>query len=156
MEKILAASILIHGEKVLSGDTSIDTTVQPKNITYPTDTKLAVKMIAKSRRIADAENVDLRQGYKFVVRNLLRTANSRSPKQAKKRAAAGAKDKDDRGPDCKGSGAEIERGKPQETRGNASSIRESISPETRRQRQDLQPSRFGSSLRRQRKGPQKV
>ena len=79
---------MIHGEKVLSEDTSVDTTVQPKNITYPTDTKLAVKMIAKSRRIADAENVDLRQGYKFVVKNLLKTANSRSPKQAKKRAAA--------------------------------------------------------------------
>ena len=88
VEKILAASISIHGEKVLSEDTSIDTTVQPKSITYPTDTKLAVKIIEKSRRIADAENVDLRQGYKFVVKNLLRTANSRSPKAAKKRAAA--------------------------------------------------------------------
>ena len=50
----------IHGEKVLSEDTSIDTTVQPKNITYPTDTKMAVKIIEKSRRIADAEGADLR------------------------------------------------------------------------------------------------
>lgn len=88
VEKILAASILIHGEKVLREDTSVDTTVQPKNITYPTDTKLAVKIINKSRQIADAEGVDLRQSYKFVVKNLLRAANSRSPKQAKKRAAA--------------------------------------------------------------------
>ena len=60
VEKILAASISIHGEKVLSEDTSIDTTVQPKNITYPTDTKLAVKIIEKSRQIADAEGADLR------------------------------------------------------------------------------------------------
>ena len=88
VEKILAASILIHGKEVLSEDTSIDTTGQEKNITYPTDTKLAVKMINKSRQIADAEGVVLRQSYKFVVKNLLRVANSRSPKQAKKRAAA--------------------------------------------------------------------
>jgi IS5 family transposase len=32
VEKILAASILVHGRKVLSEDISIDTTVQPKNI----------------------------------------------------------------------------------------------------------------------------
>ena len=75
MEKILAASILIHGEKVLSEDISIDTTVQEKNITYPTDTGLAVKIIRKSRQIADATGADLRQSYKFVVKKLLKTAN---------------------------------------------------------------------------------
>jgi IS5 family transposase len=36
VEKILAASILLHGKKVLSEDISIDTTVQEKNITFPT------------------------------------------------------------------------------------------------------------------------
>ena len=35
VEKILAASILIHGEKVLDEAVSIDTTVPEKNITYP-------------------------------------------------------------------------------------------------------------------------
>lgn len=88
VEKILAASILIHGEKVLEEAVSIDTTVQEKNITYPTDTKLAVKIIKKCRRIAKAEGIRLRQSYKFVVKGLLLTANSKSPKMAKQRRSA--------------------------------------------------------------------
>ena len=88
VEKILAASILIHGAEILEEDVSIDTTGQEKNIQYPTDTRLAVGIIKKSRRIAQAEGVKLRQGYKFVVKGLLRTANARSPKAAKKRAVA--------------------------------------------------------------------
>jgi IS5 family transposase len=88
VEKILAASILIHGEKVLQEDVSIDTTAQPKNITYPTDTKLAVKIIKKCSRIAKAEDVKLRQSYKFVTKELLKTANSRSPKKGRERAAS--------------------------------------------------------------------
>lgn len=88
VEKILAASILVHGRKVLSEEISIDTTVQPKNITYPTDTKLAVKIIKKCRKMASEERVKLRQSYKFIVKKLLLIANSRSPKKGKERAAA--------------------------------------------------------------------
>lgn len=88
VEKILAASILIHGEAVLNEAVSIDTTVQEKNITYPTDTRLAVKIIEKCRKIAKAEGIELRQSYKFAVKKLLLTANSKSPKMAKKRKSA--------------------------------------------------------------------
>jgi len=88
VEQIFAQSILIHGEDVLKEDVSIDTTVQPKNITYPTDTKLAMKIIKKCRKIAKAEKVKLRQSYKFVAKNNLRKANSKSPKQARQKAAA--------------------------------------------------------------------
>jgi len=88
VEKILAASILIHGEKVLEEDVSIDTTAQPKNITYPTDTKLAVKIIKKCRKIAKSEGVEFRQSYRFTVKKLLLAANSKSPKKAKERARA--------------------------------------------------------------------
>ncbi len=83
VEKILAVSILMHGKAVLNEDISIDTTAQPKNITYPTDTKLAVKIIKQCRRIAEREAVELRQSYKFVVKDLLKKANSKSQKQAK-------------------------------------------------------------------------
>lgn len=83
VEKILATSILLHGEEIRNEDVSIDTTVQEKNITYPTDTKLAVKIIKQSRRIAAAEEVGLRQSYRFVVKDLLKKANSKSKKQAK-------------------------------------------------------------------------
>ena len=88
VEKILAASILIHGEAVLEEAVSIDTTVQEKNITFPTDTKLAVKIIKKCRKTAKAEGIELRQSYKFVVKRLLLTANSKSPKMAKARRRA--------------------------------------------------------------------
>ena len=88
VEKILAASIRIHGRKVLEEAVSIDTTVQEKNITYPTDTKLAVKIIGKCRKIAKAEGIELRQSYKFEVKKLLLTANSKSPKMARTRKSA--------------------------------------------------------------------
>ena len=88
VEKILAASILIHGEEVLEEAVSIDTTVQEKNITYPTDTKLAIKIIKKCRNVAKLEGIELRQSYKFVVKKLLLVANSKSPKMAKQRRRA--------------------------------------------------------------------
>ena len=88
VEKILAQSISIHGEEVLEEAVSIDTTVQEKNITFPTDTKLAVKIIKKCRKIAKAEGIELRQSYKFVVKKLLLIANSKSPKMAKERRRA--------------------------------------------------------------------
>ncbi len=86
--KILSASILLHGKEVLSEDISIDTTVQPKNITYPTDTKLAVKIIEKCNQSAAKEDVKLRQSYRFTVKELLKAANSRSPKRALERRKA--------------------------------------------------------------------
>jgi transposase, IS5 family len=53
VERILAVSILLHGKEVLREAVSIDTTVQEKNITFPTDTKLAVKIIKQYRAIAE-------------------------------------------------------------------------------------------------------
>jgi IS5 family transposase len=84
VEKILGQSILIHGEKVLKEDVSIDTTVQEKNITYPTDTKLAKKIIDKSAEIARSEGIKQRQSYKFVSKDLVRASNARSPRGFKK------------------------------------------------------------------------
>lgn len=83
VEKILAVSILLHGREILNEDVSIDTTAQTKNITYPTDTKLAVKIIKQCRKIAKEEEIKLRQSYKFVVKDLLKKANSSSQKQAR-------------------------------------------------------------------------
>jgi IS5 family transposase len=49
---------------------SVDTTVQGKNITYPTDDKLYKKIIKKCWSIADKEAIDLRQSYTRVVKHL--------------------------------------------------------------------------------------
>ena len=62
--------------------------MQEKNITYPTDTKLAVKIIKQCRKIAAEEEVGLRQSYKFVVKDLLKKANAKSKKQAKSKKKA--------------------------------------------------------------------
>ena len=64
---------------------SVDTTVQEKNITYPTDDKLYKKIITKCWKIADKEGIDLRQSYTRTVKKL-------SHKQRFKNTKAGAKE----------------------------------------------------------------
>ena len=49
---------------------SLDTTVQEKNITYPTDDKLYKKIIKSCWKIADEEAIDLRQSYSRVIKRL--------------------------------------------------------------------------------------
>jgi IS5 family transposase len=49
---------------------SVDTTVQEKHITYPTDDKLYKKIICKCWKIADEEGIDLRQSYTRVMKKL--------------------------------------------------------------------------------------
>lgn len=88
VEKILATSILLHGKEVFKEDVSIDTTVQEKNITFPTDTKLAVKIIKQCRQIAKTEQLQLRQSYRRVVKDLLKKANAKSAKKRKEKAKA--------------------------------------------------------------------
>ena len=63
-EKLLSYSLHIHPEKKRKVEEVVfDTTVQEKNITYPTDAKLAIKVVKKCRSIARKEGVELRQSY---------------------------------------------------------------------------------------------
>ncbi len=70
IELILKESIRINGKDADDDNLSGDTTVQEKNITYPTDDKLHKKIILKCQRIADKEEIELRQSYKFIVKKL--------------------------------------------------------------------------------------
>ncbi|MDP6248783.1 MAG: hypothetical protein QGH49_19430, partial [SAR324 cluster bacterium] len=63
----------------------IDTTVQEKNITHPTDSKLAKKVIDTCRKIASQEGIRLRQSYTRVTPQLLRQASNRKNAQQNKR-----------------------------------------------------------------------
>ena len=47
---------------------TVDTTVQPKNVTHPTDAKLMLKAIEKLGRLAREHNVPLRQSYARVTK----------------------------------------------------------------------------------------
>ena len=88
VEKVLGESLSIHGEAALNEDVSIDTTVQEKNITYPTETKLAIKIIENCGQIAEKEEVKQRQSYKFVSQDLLKVANSKSKEKEAERKKA--------------------------------------------------------------------
>lgn len=48
----------------------VDTTVQPKNITFPTDAKLAYRAILELGKLARKHNIPLRQSYKRVGKKL--------------------------------------------------------------------------------------
>ena len=60
-EKLLKLSIsLFEKKEVEEKEVLIDTTVQEKNITYPTDAKLHKKIIEGCWKIAEKEDIDLR------------------------------------------------------------------------------------------------
>lgn len=93
MERILKASIdLFDRKEVQEKHVLIDTTVQEKNITYPTDPKLQKKIIEKCRDIAKKEGITLRQSYKRTLKQLMIDQRFRDhPKRRKKANAAARK-----------------------------------------------------------------
>lgn len=70
VELILRESIRVNGKDGKEDKGSIDTTVQEKNITYPTDSKLHRKIIKKCIAIADREGLELRQSYRRTLKRL--------------------------------------------------------------------------------------
>lgn len=92
-EQILKMSILLFPKKeVQEKEVLIDTTVQEKNITYPTDPKLQKKIIEKCRNIAKKEGIMLRQSYKRILKQLMIEQRFHNhPKRRKKAAAASRK-----------------------------------------------------------------
>ena len=61
VEKIFQASVVLHGKQALEREVVIDTTVQEKNITFPTDAKLRVKVIGGCWKLASKEKIRLRR-----------------------------------------------------------------------------------------------
>lgn len=70
IELILKESVRVNGDDSNDDNLSADTTVQEKNITYPTDEKLYKKIINKCRKIADEENLLVRQSYTRTIKKL--------------------------------------------------------------------------------------
>ncbi|MFC1224388.1 IS5 family transposase [Pedobacter sp. BG31] len=70
VELIFKESIRINGKGGKEDNASIDTTVQEKNITYPTDSKLHRKIIKKCIGIADKAGLVLRQRYTRTLKKL--------------------------------------------------------------------------------------
>ena len=90
VEKIFQASVALHGKAGLEREVVIDTTVQEKNITFPTDTKLRVKVIRRCWKMAAKEGIQLRRSYRRELKKTLRVIRF-STKQAEKKQVPAAR-----------------------------------------------------------------
>ena len=91
-QKILKLSIsLFDSKEVHEKEVLIDTTVQEKNITFPTDSKLHKKIIEGCRKIAEKEDITLRQSYTRTVKQLMIEQRFREHPKKRKRANAAAR-----------------------------------------------------------------
>jgi IS5 family transposase len=89
VEQIFAMSVSLHGKDAEEKQVIIDTTVQEKSITYPTDGKLAMKMIHHLHRIAKDEGTQLRRRYvKEIKGHRISLRFFRHPKKIKKARSA--------------------------------------------------------------------
>ncbi len=86
IELIFKESIRINGKDSGEQDATTDTTVQEKNITYPTDAKLHRKIIKKCVGLASTEGIELRQSYTRTVKKLLMEQRFRNHPKNKGRA----------------------------------------------------------------------
>lgn len=86
VERILLMTVKCHGEAAQQESEVIaDTTVQEKNIAFPTDTRLHIKIIRKCWKIAEQEGITLRQPYNRILKKLRTLAyNATHPKRRKK------------------------------------------------------------------------
>ncbi len=92
VQKIFAYSIRLFGKAAKEKVTLSDTTVAENNTTFPTDAKLAKKIIDKCNDIAKKEKIKQRQSYVRTSKQLLRdTHNRKHPKRYKKAKKADAK-----------------------------------------------------------------
>lgn len=86
IELIFRESIRVNGKDGKEDRGTTDTTVQDKNITYPTDNKLYRKIIGKCIAIADKEQIDLRQSYRCTLKRLSFQQRLRNNAKGKKAA----------------------------------------------------------------------
>ena len=92
MERILKLTIDLFGEKEIQEKrVLVDSTVQEKNITFPTDTKLQKKIVEKCRDIAAKEGIVLRQSYKRTLKQLMIDQRFRDHPKRRKNANAAAR-----------------------------------------------------------------
>ena len=94
-EKIFMISLMVNAKEITAKEMKlvmIDSTVQEKNITFPTDAKLYRKIIAKVLKMARKEDIELRRTYtrelkalKLKVRFMNHPTRMKEGKKAVKR-----------------------------------------------------------------------
>jgi IS5 family transposase len=88
---ILAVTAQMHGERAQEAEIVVDTTVQEKNITHPTDTKLSHKIIRRCWKLADQQGIKLRRRYRKEVRQHLMAQRWRGHPRRNKAAHKGVR-----------------------------------------------------------------
>lgn len=91
IELIFKESIRVNGDDANDDNLSGDTTVQEKNITYPTDDKLYKKIIKECRTIAQDEQIELRQSYTQTIKKLSTIQRFKKNKHGAKSARKASK-----------------------------------------------------------------
>lgn len=89
MKVIFGMSISLHGKDAEESQVIVDTTVQENNITYPTDGKLAIKIINHLHKIAKTESIQMRRTYmKEIKGHRISLRFFRHPRKIKKAQSA--------------------------------------------------------------------
>ncbi|WP_350281975.1 transposase [Nitrosomonas sp.] len=70
VDRIFKISVDLHGAAALEDTIHVDTTVQEKHITYPTDSKLAIKIINRLNKVAKVHGIQQRRTYVREVKTL--------------------------------------------------------------------------------------
>ena len=70
IERLFALSVALHGEAAEEPTVLVDTTVQEKAITYPTDSKIAIKIINRLNKLAKIHGIKQRRTFVKEVKEL--------------------------------------------------------------------------------------
>ena len=88
-EFIFKCSVELHGDNAKESQVIVDSTVQESNMTFPTDGKLAIKIILKLLKISKNENIKLRRSFIKEIKDLrIQLRFFRHPKKLKKALGA--------------------------------------------------------------------
>jgi len=89
IDVIFGSSVALHPEAAEEERVIIDTTAHEKNVTYPTDGKLAIKIINRLHKIAKLEGIKLRRTYiKEIKGHRITLRFFRHPKKRSKAVSA--------------------------------------------------------------------
>ena len=89
VNKIFAISVELHDDNANEKDVIIDSTVQEKNITYPTDGKFAIKIVHNCIKVAKKYNIKLRRTYvKEIKEKRIALRNFKHPRKKAKAVKA--------------------------------------------------------------------
>ena len=92
--RLMAGLLILKSLRNLSDEVLVDehTTVQEKNITFPTDAKLHKKIIERCNKIAKKEGVKLRKTYQKRSQRLLQNQHNRTHQKRREKALLSAKE----------------------------------------------------------------